>query len=158
MNGRWIVLAGVLAGCAAHDGVANVDRPLLSVETRLACAVDTGPAETATRGPRRNYDGEAMPSVPAPASVEAAVVGAVPRRSCDPGERIAALMLAMPEVTVAVDATGAVALVEPAASADARPAAPPPLRLTAALLPTSNRAAEAMRLAQAVAVRPRPPR
>ena len=95
MAGRWVVIAGALAlvGCAARGDIATADRPLLSVETRLACAVDATPAEAAARGPRRSYDGEAMPSVPAPATAEAEVQGVTPRRSCASGDRMAAQMI-----------------------------------------------------------------
>lgn len=161
MAGKWVVIAGALAlvGCAARGDVASADRPLLSVETRLACAVDTAPAEAAVRGPRRSYDGEAMPSVPAPASAEAAVDGVTPRRSCASGDRMAALMTAMPDVMAAVDATGAVALIEADTAVPARAGPPPPLRLAAAAPPPANRAADAAtRLAQAAQARVRPPR
>lgn len=161
MAGKWVVIAGALAlaGCAARVDVATADRPLLSVETRLACAVETTPAEAATRGPHRRYDGEAMPSVPAPASAEAEVQGITPRRSCASGDRMAALMTAMPELTAAVDATGAIALVETEPRAGARAATAPPLRLASATPPAANRAADAAaRLAQAATARLRPPR
>ncbi len=161
MKQRAIVVAGALAlaGCATSGAVARLDRPLLSVETRLSCAIDAAPAETATRGPRRGYDGEAMPSAPAPASADADVDGVTPRRSCTSSERLAALMLAMPEITASVDATGAVALIESAPRRTTRQAPLPPG--PAAVLPPvgADRAVDAAtRLAQLAPPRARPPR
>ncbi|MDO9488150.1 MAG: hypothetical protein Q7J32_07220, partial [Sphingomonadaceae bacterium] len=121
IGGLVVASAFLLTGCATPRDTLTSERPLLSVETRLACAVDAAPAETATRGPRRRYDGEAMPSVPAPASADADIDGVFPRRACASGDRLAALMLAMPEVTASVDASGAVAIVEADAPALRRP-------------------------------------
>lgn len=159
MTAHRIAIASLfmLGGCAASSGTALADRPLLSVETRLACPGASATAEAPARGPRRGYDGEAMPSAPAPARVDDAV-GVTPQRSCEAGEQLAALMLAMPDIAATVDAAGQVALVEAEASVGARrPASAPPVR--AAPPPPVNRAAEAAaRAAASAATRARPPR
>lgn len=151
-----VLLSGLaLTGCSARDIAAIADRPLLSVETRLSCAIDEPPAEAATRGPHRGYDGEAMPSAPAPASADSDIDGVTPRRGCEAGERIAALMPSMPTLTVSIDATGALAFVEAGRRDTAH--RPPPLQPAVRVAPPpANRAAEAAaRLAAAAQGRPR---
>lgn len=147
---RLLPLA-LLTGCAA----AGAEPPLLSFadDCRPAAPAEISPGET------RVYHGEAAPSAPVAQSAAAAATAMPAKPSCVAGERVGAMMQAMPGVAAQVDQNGAVALVEAAPADRDRQRLPADLgRAPPAPTDVVDRATSATRPPRVAPATPPPPR